>query len=694
MNKRLSLVSLIAFLSASFMWPQVTSSLSVTAVPTIDIPIGVTLPGHDDISLYGLGYGVTVRGEYALPFARFLSAGLVIDADFVPPNTTGKWVTLLGGGAEVAATLYPIQRLGVRAGARGGLYAGFFEQQSFTQPYVAGSLDVGYLFTPSFNLDLGASYKVFFPYGVIYNGLGLSLGFQYRIGATKAVMKTMPLVRPIFPLFYSYYDKNPVGQIALSNVSASEMRKLSVSFFVRQFMEQPKECWTADSLAAGKKVDAPIYALFKDSIFGVTEGTKVAGEILVSYEYLGKPIKESVPVTVTINNRNGMTWDDTRKVAAFVTSMDSSVRSFSLPVAAMSRTRGNQAVNAAFRAAMAIFDALKAQGLGYVSDPVAPFETKSANKEVVDYLQFPVQTLAFKGGDCDDLSIVYAALLESAGVGTAFITIPGHIYMAFDLGMRAEEAKDFFNNTNTLIVREGEAWLPVEVTRVQDGFVRAYQTGVQEWLTAEKSGKAGFYPISEAWTEYPPANTGEIVKVAPSLPTVQSVGSLYDAEIQRFYIAEFQPRIDASKADIAKAKGLDLLRKRNRLGILYARFGMLDEARKQFEAIVAADEGGSGKVAVAALINLGNIAYLSSIFDKAADFYDRALKLQPDNAAALLGSARANYELGKGAKATSSLEKLRVVSPVEAEKYAYIGGASTSGRAASADKELSSWSDE
>jgi tetratricopeptide (TPR) repeat protein len=661
--------------------------------------LGVSLPGRSDIPLYNLGYGASIRGEYAMPFARFLSAGLVLDAGFEPLNASSKVATLLGGSAEVAASLYPIQRLGVRLGARGGIYAGIFDQQSFTQPYAIGELDIGYLITPSININLGAAYKAFFAidsaYGpFVYNGLGASLGLQYRIGATKAVMKTVPLVRPIFPLFYSYYDKNPIGEITLTNVGASEMRDLTVSFFVRQFMEQPKECWTADSLVPGKKAEAPIYGLFKDSIFAVTEGTKVAGEILVSYEYLGKVVKESVPVTVAINNRNAMTWDDTRKAAAFVTSMDSSVRSFALPMAAMARTRGNQAVNAAFRAAMAIFDALKAQGVGYVSDPAAPFETKTANKEAVDYLQFPVQTLAFKGGDCDDLSIVYAALLESAGIGTAFITIPGHIYMAFDLGLREADAKEFFSSADTLIIREGEAWLPVEITRVQDGFVRAYQTGVQEWLTAEKAGKAGFYPIREAWTEYAPANTGEIVKVAPSIPSSQSVETLYDAEMKRFYVAEFQPRVDALKAEISKAKDNDLLRKRNKLGILYARFGMMDDARKQFEAIVAVKGVETGRIGVAALINLGNIAYLATQYDKAADYYGRALQLQPDNAAALLGSARANYELGKTAKATSALDKLRAVSPGEAEKYAYIGGAATVGRAASAEKELSSWSDD
>ena len=461
MNKSKFALSCFLSLSSVFSWAQITSSFTLTAPPTLDIPVGMSLDGSTE-SLYGLGFGVSLRGEYAMPFARYLSAGLVIDADMEPVNSSSKSGTLLGGSGEIALRLYPLQRLSLRLGARGGLYAGFFAGASpITQPYGAASLDLGYLLTPSLSLGLGASYKAYLPFGEVYRGVGASLGIQYHLGAGKAVMKAKPQLQSIFPLFYSYYDKNPVGSGDLANSGGNEMRELSVSFFVRQFMEQPKECWTADSLAAGANVSAPLFALFKDSIFGVTEGTKVAGEILVSYEYLGRTIKESVPVTVAINNRNGMTWDDTRKAAAFVTSMDPAVREFSLPVAAMSRTRGNLAVNANFRAAMSLFDALKVHGLGYVSDPVAPFETKSTDKESVDYLQFPVQTLAYKGGDCDDLSIVYTALLEAAGVETAFITVPGHIYAAFKLGMSMEEAKGFFKDPQSLIDRGDDAWLPV-----------------------------------------------------------------------------------------------------------------------------------------------------------------------------------------------------------------------------------------
>lgn len=692
MKKSLTAVLAISILSSFAAGAQVTGAFTLSAEPSLTIPFGPTLSDSNSTPLYNLGYGVSVRGEYAMPFLRALSAGLVLDADFAPVRASAATASFLGASGELAFKVFPVQRLGLRLGARGGVYTGAKGEEKFTQSYAAGSFDVHYLLSPAMSLGLGASYKAYFPLGQIYSGLGVNLGLQIHLGAGKAGLQVVPRIQPIFPLFYSYYDKNPVGSISVKNAGAGEIQDVSVQFFVRQFMEQPKPCWSAPSLAAGDEKSVPAYALFKDTIFGVTEGTKVAGEIIVAYSYLGREVRQSVPMTVVINNRNGMTWDDTRKAAAFVTSMDPAVRGFALPIAAMARTRGNQAISTNFRIAMAVFDALKVHQVGYVSDPVAPFETRTSNKEVVDYLQFPVQTLSYKGGDCDDLSILVAALLESAGIGTAFITTPGHIYIAFDLGLSENEAKGYFKDPASFIDRDGQAWLPLEITRVQDGFVRAVQSGGQEWAVAAAAGKAGFVPIRDAWRDYAPANTGTLVQSVPANPAPDVVAAAFDVEMQRFFITECQQRIDALKADIAK--GRDVPKLRNRLGVLYARYGLLAEAKREFEAVVAA-KGLPDSVASAAFINLGNIAYLGSKFAEAFAYYGRALVLQPENGAAVLGYARAGYELGKTKEVDSSMQSLNRIDPIQAAKYSYMSSDGSSlGRAASAEKEITAWSDE
>ena len=225
----------------------------------------------------------------------------------------------------------------------------------------------------------------------------------------------------------------------------------------------------------------------------------MAGEIQLDYKYLGIERVDSVPVTVTINNRNAMTWDDDRKAAAFVTAKDELVLGFAKQVASLVSNEGSTAINGNFRSALALFEFLSRYGIGYVIDPVTPYAELSENKDAIDFIQFPAQTLAFKAGDCDDIAILYSAMLEAIGVRTAFITAPGHIYMAFALGMDPELARKTFLKPEDLIFRDGDTWIPVEITLVKDDVeLKVWEPGTQtfdlEWTDpAPEEGKESYY---------------------------------------------------------------------------------------------------------------------------------------------------------------------------------------------------------
>lgn len=55
--------------------------------------------------------------------------------------------------------------------------------------------------------------------------------------------------------------------------------------------------------------------------------------------------------------------------------------------------------------------------VGYLSDPPAR-----------DYIQAPEETLKIKAGDCEDLSILLASLLNNSGVPTYLVFTPDHAY--------------------------------------------------------------------------------------------------------------------------------------------------------------------------------------------------------------------------------------------------------------------------
>ena len=132
-------------------------------------------------------------------------------------------------------------------------------------------------------------------------------------------------------------------------------------------------------------------------------------------------------------------------------------------------------------------------------DPSTPYIEYSKNKQAVDYLQFPNQTMGFKAGDCDDLSILYCALLESVGViRTAFITVPEHIFMAFSLDI-SRGIREELLAPEDLIIKEGTAWIPLEVTERKGGFLAAWQLGARQWREQSAKGQAGFFSLADAW---------------------------------------------------------------------------------------------------------------------------------------------------------------------------------------------------
>ena len=669
-------------------YAQVSTNITIAAAPALNVPVAPVL--DDGTAYYSVGGGINLRAEYAMPFMKSLYASGNIDVDVAPINASDRSLNLLSGGVGLGFKFFPLERLSIRTGGYAGLYMGIVEEGSVRNPFAAVGTDISYLLNPSMSIGLGGAYKHYFtPDAAVYQGVSVSLGLSYSLGSSRksANIYMEPVIQPIFPLFYSYYDKNPFGSLELINNERGSLRDLKVSFLVKQYMEQPKLCAQFPSVKQGQSLKIPVYALFTDSIFSVTEGTKVAGEIIVEYSYIGREMSSSFPVTVTINNRNAMVWDDDRKAAAFVTSKDPVVLSFAKNIAGTIRNSGKKAVNTTFSTAMAIFEGLSLYGIGYVIDPSTPYSVLSEDTSSLDFIQFPNQTLAYKAGDCDDISILYASMLEAVGIETAFITAPGHIYMAFNLDMSPAEAKKIFSNLDDLILTDDETWMPIEITLVKDGFLKAWQIGAKEWRETEKNETAGFYPIRDAWELYEPVGFAQGA-AAVVLPDPDRVKSRYTTTLNRFIQREIGPRIDELQKRMRSSSKPTAFR--NKIGILYAQFGQLDEAAREFKAVASSSQY------VPALINLGNIYYLKDEMDTAFEYYQKALGQAPDNAVALLGVARTSYELDDYSTVNNSLAKLENEAPEMAAQFSYLGsGGGDVGRASQAlEREITVWDEE
>ena len=601
--------------------------------------------GSTPLSLrLGAGYGVAGLAELdgiasgeRLDEAR-LAAGL-------------GWGTALTGRLSLDAYLEGGMAYGRLSSGAGSAY-----------PAARAGAGLSFRLGGAWSLGLGATATYM---SGLYAAAGGSLGLSYRlpersrqsIAPQPAKLRLLRLdsieVDELFPVFRSRYDQSPVGRIALSNAGSKTANRVRVSFFLRQYMDTPKECAVIEAIAPGQTVEVALYGLFNDGILNVTEATKASAEIAVSYESEGLEGEESRAATVLVYDRNALTWSDDRHAAAFVSSKDPWVLDLTGNVLAAVKASRNAELPKNLQTAIAFHEGLRAYGLSYVLSPNRPFAAEGGDRAAVDTLKFPRQTLAFRAGDCADLSVLYASCFEAAGLETAFVTVPGHIFMAVDLGLTAEEAAAWGLPTEDLLVREGRAWLPIETTMRDSGLLDTCRKAASQWREASSRGQAAILPLREAWKAFAPVGLpADGSAVVP--PPADKVAAAFAKELAAAVDLALGARLKALGP--VGGQGANAAKSLNERGVLYAKYGRHDDALRDFQA--AAKAGNP-----AGLVNQGNIAMIRADYETALRHYRAAAQKLSGNAGLQLNIARAARAAGKAAEAEAALAKAAELDP-------------------------------
>lgn len=640
--------------------------------------------------LFRVGGVTDLHVALRLPGIAWLAPSAVAGYGLTPVRAnTSISTAVVGGGVQFLPNLQ--ERLSLTIGLYGGMhYATFnetqyedafseFPEQSGISGYASGAVGLSFLVSPWLSISANAQYRA----NIGLNHLAVA-GLSATVnpgGIRRRVLIRDIELTPVFPSLRNYYGSGTeIGRLQIRNEERFTISNVHVSLFVPGYMSQPVPGEIADSLAPGATAQCSLRAIFSDPILEVTETRTVAATATVAYELNGRTYETTAAGTLRVHNRNAITWTDDQKVAAFIDATDPDVRRLATQISTIVTDHQVHVIDRNLQTALALFTGLRTAGMEYVIDPNTPdHETASRDANVVDYVQFARETLQLRGGDCDDLSILYATALESIGTPAALITIPGHIYVAVGLDVDPARRDQTVPDRLAVIEHGGRLWVPLEVTAVRSSFMEAWRIGAEEWSRYRDNESTQFLPVRESWRVYPPVQpSSSDHRVA--MPLREEHAERYARELRALARELVQSEVDALVEAIDRSA--NPVRHQNRLGVLYARYGMYDEAEGVFGSIVAETKYGP------AVVNLANLRYRQGRLYDALDLYRQALALHPDSPDLLLMTARVAYEAGEYEEAEALANRIAERYPDRLESHPYLTSSDADGERAAVPEDI------
>jgi len=271
-----------------------------------------------------------------------------------------------------------------------------------------------------------------------------------------------------------------VGQITLINTGNDN------AYNVKVVLSSPNGYFSAKTINFGdvyknSQAKRTVDLTFLDRVLDVTTDEDITIKAFISFvNSANKQYTSEESFNMHVAGRNYMTWSKPEMIASWVTPTQPSVREFAArATAGLPAGMATSSPIIQKMAARWLFETMRAYGIKYVNDAHSS----------ADYVQFPYETLKNKAGDCDDNAVLYAALLESIGMKSFLMLVPGHIFSGY-------------------IDSEGYA-VPIETTA--SDFDSALLSGAYQYNKHKDSGTI-IYPTSE-WVNYPQVNLPEKIEL-------------------------------------------------------------------------------------------------------------------------------------------------------------------------------------
>lgn len=602
----------------------------------------------------GISYGGTINAD--LDLFSCISFGPEFSFFIVPKEGEQKQFYNYSVGANLGFYWAPVSRImfslngssGItftpytyegRLGPDGTSYLPGYEKKSFLMNnlYYKGTADISFRLTPNFMMGVTGGYADYLydddksmTKGIIA-GVNVRKIFDTKKRPNKIEVDLLQETN-LFPLFSFAYKSAPFAYAYVTNRNNAEIKDITVSFRADQYTSSAFKCKTVPILRKNRSVEIPITGDFSNALSTFSEDGMFNAELIIEYTILGKKMTEVKEVVINTYKRNAFSWSDPNAIASLISPNDATVLEFTKGIIGIVRDNTHTGINQNLEFSMALFEAMSAYGIIYEKDSLTPYDETHVDMDVIDTIQFPFQTINFKSGDCDDLAVLFSAMLSSVGIKSSIIFLPDDVIVGVNLNTSGKTASKMFSSLDRLIEIDEDMYLPLSMKSLKLGYYKAWLKALEEIYSAES---ADTVILDEAWKNY--QSLGMTEKAFLERLNADKLKNRISISYQNYQLYELVP---LGKTFLKAYNDKPTDENSNTVGMFYLRMGDYKNAKKWFGL-------GAAHNNISSLSNIGNILLLEKDYNQAEVYFNKVLQMKPEHSGAKQGLERLKNQRGK-----------------------------------------------
>jgi transglutaminase-like putative cysteine protease len=416
-----------------------------------------------------------------------------------------------------------------------------------------------------------------------------------KTSADRPLMIRSLVFHPARPAELLAFPERPIGKLVLANEGT---RPIEATLIVHgPELLGASAALPRARIGAKKEIELPVrLPLDPARLRASRDRRSVPLRVEVEYRLGEELLREEINAPLVLSSKNSISWSDPESVASFVTARAEPILEYArtlrdaIPPSELDDPRALPA---------ALFAGIKSSSIAYAPDPSGAIGSEA------DYVQFPLETLARRRGDCDDLAVLLSALSEAVGVRALLLLGPDHVLVAFNTGLPPQATRSadaFFRYEDTL-------YLPLETTMLDKTFSEAWTSAaatLDRWQATPDALKV--VDVERAWARQPPIDLStEAQHRAPNPAAIRARVTAELAAMAAGERRELETRLGRLKSNAERA-------------LVLVELERVDEARDALEKHIAESSSPSS------LNDLANVYVLQGELAKADQTYQRALR--------------------------------------------------------------------